>query len=146
VSSHSVFSALSYCLYPFCSVRRELSRAVLSLPQGHQSEYANALSILADYFGEEPTKEQLDTRQCKCWKLHLAFANEESMGKSLISSDDITEWIEYKTKQFSEEDYIILMLKNPSLPILITKSNNDLDQYVWSYLDGKGIENSFAEA
>lgn len=32
-----------------------------------------ALSILADYFGEKPTRDQLYRGDCKCWRLHQPF-------------------------------------------------------------------------
>lgn len=108
--------------------------------------YDAALAILADHFDEQLTEEQLDKREGKSWRFHIAFAHEVLALNDVITSFDIEEWIEYKTKQFSEEDELIAMLKNLSLPILISKSNNDLDQYVWSFLDGKGIGYTFSDA
>jgi hypothetical protein len=32
-----------------------------------------ALSILADYFGEQPTKDELYRGECKCWPPHQPF-------------------------------------------------------------------------
>jgi hypothetical protein len=71
-----------------CQVRRlsppdemvyDLSHVVHHSPTGFEMGYAGsgpadlALSILADYFGERPTKKQLYHGDVKCWVLHQQF-------------------------------------------------------------------------
>ena len=56
-----------------------------------------ALSILADYFNERPTPEQLYHGHCRCWQLHQPFkrafvAGADSKGFT-ITSAQIAEWL-----------------------------------------------------
>ncbi len=108
--------------------------------------FDSALSVLADYFEEQPTKEQLDARQCKCWKYHFAFFREMLCLCRIISSDEIDAWIEYKTKQDVLEDDLAKMLSELSYEIRINKTNSDYNEYVWTFLDGKGIARTFSDA
>src|SRR5712692_10691760 len=105
-----------------------------------------ALSILADYLGEEPSKEQLDSGQCMSWKLHINFKNEVANSWSdEITSDRIADWIENQTAQvrvFREQE-LIQMLDGLSIAISIKQ---DHDEYTWSFLDRRGVASTFIQA
>ena len=63
-----------------------------------------ALSILANYFGEEPSKVELFYGRCKCWDPHQAFKREfittaPKEGFS-ISSEQIEDWL----KQWARDE------------------------------------------
>lgn len=56
-----------------------------------------ALSILADHFGERPTREQLNRGDCRCWHLHQPFkwqfiAGADRRGFTL-TSEQIADWL-----------------------------------------------------
>ncbi len=102
-----------------------------------------ALSILADYFEEQPTKEQLDQGQCKCWRFHIDFKNEVLYWQKDMTSDGIADWIERKTKQYSLEEDLMEMLKKLSIAISIEKVHTE---YIWTLLDRRGTASTFIEA
>jgi hypothetical protein len=104
-------------------------------------EADHALSILADYFEEQPTEEQLQQGTCKCWKYHMDFRDELLNGE--ITSDAITTWLENANKQYSIEEDITERLKRLSVPISITKGHDD---YIWSCLDYRGVAPTFLDA
>ena len=105
-------------------------------------EADQALSILADYFGEQPSKEQLEQGQCKCWRFHIDFKS-EMVWRTEVTSNDIADWIERKTKQFTYEEELMGMLKKLSIPIFIKK---DYEDYVWGVLDYRGTAPTFSDA
>ena len=59
--------------------RRPVRHVVYHSPSGYEWSYDGSgpaglsLSILADYFGEQPTREQLDRGEPRCWRLHQPF-------------------------------------------------------------------------
>jgi len=107
-------------------------------------EADTALSILADYFGEQPTKEQLDKGQCQCWKFHIDFKNEFLKFSGYeFSSDKIAAWIENHVKQKSLEQELTETLKD--LPIAIS-IEQDHDEYIWAFFDRRGVAATFTEA
>lgn len=61
-----------------------------------------ALSILADYLGENPTKEQLFYGNCRCWMLHQDFKQQfldAQHGDSFtITEEEITLWLAQRAK------------------------------------------------
>lgn len=64
-----------------------------------------ALSILADYFGERPTREQLRQGRCRCWRYHQAFkfafiAPADPSGFT-ITLEQIAAWLK---KQEADDD------------------------------------------
>lgn len=56
-----------------------------------------ALSILADFLGENPTPNQLYTGNCKCWRLHQKFKQEFIAGLPndtwVILGSEISGWL-----------------------------------------------------
>lgn len=56
-----------------------LRHVVVHSPSGFNWGYGGsgpadlALSILADFFGENPTREQLNSGECLCWQHHQRF-------------------------------------------------------------------------
>lgn len=87
----------------------QLHHVVLHSPTGMECGYAGsgpadtALSILADYFGEKPSKKQLHYGRCKCVRLHQQFkfrfiATADRNG-FYIQSNDIAEWMKGQTEK-----------------------------------------------
>lgn len=102
----------------------------------------NALSILADYFEEQPTEEQVDQGQYKCWKYHLGFKRFLRF-RDVITSDNIADWIENEDKQYLLEEDLIKRLKNLSVAVSIVREHDD---YTWAFLDHRGTAPTFPKA
>src|SRR5258706_5836203 len=77
-----------------------------------------ALSILADYFEEQPTDEQLKLGQCRCWKYHMDFRRDFTWFDE-ITSDTIADWIKHTDRQYSIEEDIIQRLHKLSMAVSI---------------------------
>lgn len=103
-----------------------------------------ALSILADYFGERPTQEQLDKRKIKCWEFHLDFAREIlSNNWEVLFDTQIQAWLDKYTARRSLEQEITRKLESLPVPIRIKKEETD---YSWSWFDHRGTSPTFTEA
>jgi hypothetical protein len=63
-----------------------------------------ALSILADYYEEYPTPEQLHRGSCYCWPMHQKFtwqiiATQTDSNAFTITEEDIQIWLIEQTKK-----------------------------------------------
>lgn len=92
-----------------------------------------ALTILADYFKENPTSEQISRGESQCWELHLDFANEMVLrGRWAIFDTQIKSWIDQRIGKTVLENELIKLLEILPIPIVITKEESS---YTWKLLN-----------